>query len=122
MPRRSGAVGGGPVAEFLGWFLHVLPWSLFWLLTAAVVRQWRHVRSLRRQLGPVPDVWEIRCQRCGRPLRRGRALVCEERHVAPGGTVTGMQVRAWHADRPKCSADFATDRAVMETYLDEGES
>ena len=105
------------MADFLG----VLPWVVFWLLASAVVRQWRHIRSLRRQLGPVPDVWEIRCQECGRLLRRGRALVCEEKAMSPDGSaLVGMRVRAWHSDRPKCSAAFATDRKVTDAYLNGG--
>lgn len=106
------------MAEFLGMLPTVLIWVVVWLLASAVARQRRHIRSLRRQLDPVPDSWEIRCQRCGRLLRRGKALVCEERMSDSGGRVTGIKVRAWHADRPKCSAAFATDPDVLASYLD----
>lgn len=100
-------------------FLELLPtWIVFGWLATTAVRQRRHIRSLRSQLAPVPDVWEIRCQGCGRLLREGPVLICEEKALSPDGTaLERMRIRAWHSDRPKCSAAFATDPRVMDAYL-----
>lgn len=89
-------------------------WPFVWTtLLALSVRQ--HIRSLP---GPV-DTWPMRCECCGFQLKDSRVLVLAEHQEYPDGRVKVI-MRAWHSDKPRCSAAFATDDLVMDTYLNGG--
>jgi hypothetical protein len=87
-------------------------------------RQHRHLLHLRRSVTTlVPgylDAWPLHCEACGRQMRAAHTLVCTELREWPDGRPSRTVVRVWHADRPRCSAAFAADDLVMDTYLKGG--
>jgi hypothetical protein len=98
-----------------------------WVLAAFLARQsrthQRHVASLRNQLangGPPVDLFGARCQCCGRRMRTGRVMAVVEHAGGSDGPVVG--VRVWHADKPRCSADYATTPEITAAYLNGGGS
>lgn len=101
--------------------IEILNGILIGLLAASALRNRSHVASLLRQLGPHGiDTWAIRCQHCGRRLTSAQALILTEEREYPDGRSSRAVVRAWHSDRPRCSAAFATDDQVLSAYLGGG--
>lgn len=96
-------------------------WPFVWitLLALSVRRHRQHIRSLRRSLPGLVDTWPMRCECCGFQLKDSRVLVCAEHREYPDGRVKVI-MRAWHSDKPRCSAACATDDLVMDTYLNGG--
>jgi hypothetical protein len=99
----------------------VLNGILMGLLAVSALRNRSHVASLRAQLGLHGiDTWELRCEACGRRLASAQAVMLIEDIESPDGRSSRTVVRAWHSDRPRCSAAFATDDQVLSAYLGGG--